>query len=67
METLRVGDVLAKKMGGGTLKVEVVHIRVVRGKATFATLKTVSGGAPVVVAPIGEDGLPEGYRRKVAP
>lgn len=65
METLKVGDVLAKKMGGGTRKVKVVHVRVVRGKAMFATLRTVSGGAPVVVAPIGEDGLPEGYRREV--
>ena len=64
---LMVGDVLVKKRGGGTRRVQV--LRVGRLSVVLESLaKTVQEGRPTSVRThavnMGEDGLPEGYRRE---
>lgn len=63
--TLRVGDVLEKKRGGGTRKVRVVRVgrlsAVLEGLSTSA--KTRRNEVRTHAVNLDKDGMPEGYRR----
>jgi hypothetical protein len=66
---LRKGEVLVKKAGGNGRRVEVA--RIWRGRTGWfvrldgmANYQRKSGKVQSVVLPLGEDGLPEGYRRE---
>lgn len=68
--TLRVGDVLEKKRGGGTRKVRVLRVGrlsvVLEGLSKSA--KTRRNEVRTHAVNLDKDGMPEGYRRAaVAP
>lgn len=70
---LRVGDVLVKKRGGGGKKVRVLHIQRNNHGERVACLDSEAKGnsksanARQWWVPLGEDGLPDGYKREVKP
>lgn len=67
---LKVGDVLVKKMGGGRRRVRVAAkwktqdggVRVELHSLSPSNLSNPRGNTASVTLPLGEDGLPDGYR-----
>jgi hypothetical protein len=64
---LKAGDVLAKKRGGATRRMEVLRVsrdgQVTLKALAASTQARARRSVPTVVLPLGDGGLPEGYRR----